>query len=120
MKIIWYFVWKQLTEKQEMLDRRWGEKNISLSLLRKLYKNYNLNSAFIGIDKSVPIPEKPYFIDLRSNLNMASLTQVLKYSKGYIGNDTGPLHLANFMKKKSIGIYFRESSHGTIVLFFHT
>lgn len=90
-------------------DRRWKEEYF-YALAEKAHENYNLDSVFIGIDKSIPVPQNPYFIDLRSKLTMSSLIQVLKYSKGYVGNDTGPLHIANLLQKKSIGIYFRENS----------
>jgi len=90
-------------------DRRWNEGNY-LNIAEEMYQNYELKSVFIGLSNKFLIPEKPYFIDFRRKLNLIKLAQLLRLSKGYIGNDTGPLHLCNLMQKTSIGIYLREST----------
>lgn len=90
-------------------DRRWGEESY-LEIAEYIYEKYNLTSVFIGTNRKFSIPQKPYFIDLRKKLDLVNLTQLLKFSIGYIGNDTGPLHIANLMQKKSVGIYLREST----------
>lgn len=87
-------------------DRRWRE-DYYFEISKYAYEKYNLNSVFIGIDKKISIPENSYMIDLRRQINIAQATKLLKYSKCYVGNDTGPLHLANLMKKPSISVYSR-------------
>ena len=90
-------------------DRRWSEESY-LEIAEYIYKKYSLTSVFIGTNNKSTIPSKAYFIDLRKKLDLVNLTQLLKCSIGYIGNDTGPLHIANLMQKKSVGIYLREAS----------
>jgi ADP-heptose:LPS heptosyltransferase len=90
-------------------DRRWDEGNY-LKIAEKLYNEYGFESAFIGLDDKFLIPDSPYIVDFRKKLSMVKLAQLLRFSKGYIGNDTGPLHLCNLMQKPSIGVYFREPS----------
>ncbi|MFA6988914.1 MAG: glycosyltransferase family 9 protein [Candidatus Gastranaerophilaceae bacterium] len=91
------------------VDRRWDENNF-FNIAKRIYDDYGIESAFIGINTTIKLPKGNYVYDLRKKLTLSDTCRLLKYSKGYIGNDTGPLHLANFMKKYSIGIYFRESS----------
>ncbi|EKE04613.1 MAG: ADP-heptose:LPS heptosyltransferase-like protein [uncultured bacterium] len=103
-------------------NRRWPEKNF-LKLAQKIYEQFNIHCVFIGIDSEPSIPDKPYLIDLRKKLDITQVTQLLKYSDGYIGNDSGPLHLANLMKKHAVCIglipaartyepIFKEFYHG--------
>lgn len=95
--------------------RRWQEEKF-FYLAEKAYENYNLHSVFTGVEDKPLMPEKPCFIDMRNKLNLQELAQVIKFSKGYIGNDTGPLHLANILKKPSICIYLltNEKVNGPI------
>lgn len=90
-------------------DRRWEPENY-FEIAENLYEKYKANAVFIGIDNTVTIPERPYFKDLRKKTTFPDTAKILLNSRGYIGNDTGPLHLANLMKKKSIGVYFRKDS----------
>lgn len=90
--------------------RRWNEKNFFV-LAEKLYVDYGMVSIFIGLQNHPQIMKKSYFKDMRGKLTFDQIVQVLNHSRGYIGNDTGPLHLANLLRKKSIGIY---SSDGAI------
>lgn len=90
-------------------ERRWEEKHY-IELSRKIKEELNLNSVFIGIDKKYPIPNNSYMHDLRAKLTLDATAEIIGNSIGYVGNDTGPLHLANIMQKKSIGIYFTEYS----------
>ncbi|OGI17888.1 MAG: hypothetical protein A2287_09835 [Candidatus Melainabacteria bacterium RIFOXYA12_FULL_32_12] len=84
-------------------NRRWPENNF-LELADKIHKNFNIPCIFIGIDDKPSIPDKTYFIDLRKKLDITQVAQLLKYASGYIGNDSGPLHLANLIRKHSICI----------------
>lgn len=89
------------------LCRRWDETNY-IEIAEKIYDNYGIEVVFIGVDTRFKIPSKPYFKDLRKKLDIAKLAILMKFSLGYIGNDTGPLHLNNLMQKLSIGMYFNE------------
>jgi len=90
-------------------DRRWDDKYY-FELAEKAYNHFNIDSVFVGIDNKNSIPDRPYFKDLRKKLDILELAQLLYRSKCYIGNDTGPLHIANLVKIPSIGIYFRANS----------
>jgi ADP-heptose:LPS heptosyltransferase len=88
-------------------DRRWKEECF-LELAEVTHEKYGLDAAFIGINDLPKLPDKPYLLDFRGKLSLKQTAQLLHYSCGYLGNDTGPLHLSNLMKKNSIGIYMRE------------
>jgi len=90
-------------------NRRWDENNY-IDIARKCFDNFNLKSVFVGVNKHFKLPNNPNFIDLRKELNLFQLAQVIKSSVYYIGNDTAPLHIANIMQKPSIGVYFRKES----------
>lgn len=89
--------------------RRWNEKNY-IETAQKCYKDFGLKSVFVGVDKSFELPNETNFIDLRSQLNLFELAKVLRSSVCYLGNDSGPLHIANIMQKKSVGLYFRKET----------
>ena len=81
--------------------RCWKEDNF-FQIAEKCHSQFNLKSVFVGLNNSVKIPDKPYFVDLRKKLDLFNLASVMKSSVGYIGNDTGPLHIANIMQKPSV------------------
>lgn len=89
--------------------RRWNEGNFVV-LAEKLYVDYGIESIFIGLQSHPQIIKKDYLKDMRGKLNFDQILQLLDHSRGYIGNDTGPLHLANLLRKKSIGIYSSDGS----------
>lgn len=93
--------------KKHNSDRRWKEEHF-FDLAEKAHKEYGLLIAFMGLSDQPELPDKPYFIDFRGKLDLTQSAQLLHFSRGYVGNDTGPLHLANLLKKRSIGMYFRE------------
>lgn len=90
-------------------DRRFNEEKY-FEIAKEIYDKFGFNSAFIGIDDCIKLPAVDYIIDFRKKLDFLELAQLMKSSKGYIGNDTGPLHLANLMKSPSLGIYARENT----------
>lgn len=90
-------------------NRRWDE-YFYVEIAERCYREFNLKSIFIGINKDFKLPNKSYLIDLRKKLNLYELACVLKSSVCYIGNDTAPLHIANIMQKPSIGAYFMQHS----------
>jgi ADP-heptose:LPS heptosyltransferase len=95
--------------KQRDADRRWDENNY-IDIAERVYQVYGIESVFIGINRSFEIADKPYFTDLRGKIEMNDLARTLYFSEGYIGNDTGPMHLANMLKKDCVTVYFRENS----------
>jgi hypothetical protein len=90
-------------------DRLWKEE-FFFDLAELAYAKYGLHSAFIGISNLPELPKNPYFVDFRGKLSLKQTAMLLHYSCGYVGNDTGPSHLANLMKKNSITIYMREDA----------
>lgn len=90
-------------------DRRWDEDNF-LQLAERVHADYGLDCVFVGLLAKPPLPATPCFIDLRGRLSLEQTASVLHHSRGYIGNDTGPLHLANLLKKRSIGLYHRDEA----------
>lgn len=81
--------------------------NHYFEISKKLYEKYSLISAFIGVEHKPKLPKEilKHSIDLRGKLTLVQLAQLIKFSKAYLGNDTGPLHLANLLKTQSFGIY---------------
>lgn len=95
--------------KKNAACRRWDE-TYYIEIAEYLYANYGLSSAFIGISNKFKISDKPYFYDFRGKQNLNNLAKLVQSSNCYIGNDTGPLHLANLFKVPAIGVYLREAS----------
>ena len=93
-------------------DRRFNEESY-FEVAKNIYEKYGLKSAFIGIDDSRSLPNTDYIYDFRKKLIFTQTTQLMKHSMAYIGNDTGPMHLANLIKKPTLGIYSRETSMTT-------
>ena len=93
-------------------DRRFNSESY-FEAAKNIYEKFGLKSAFIGIDNRINLPDADYIYDFRKKLDFVQLAQLMKYSKGYIGNDTGPLHLANLIKKPTLGIYSRETAMET-------
>jgi hypothetical protein len=90
-------------------DRVWKEECF-FDLAERAFEKYGLHAAFIGISNLPELPEKPYFVDFRGKLSLKQTAMLLHYSCGYVGNDTGPSHLSNLMKKNSITIYMRQDA----------
>jgi ADP-heptose:LPS heptosyltransferase len=90
-------------------NRRWDE-TYYIEIANRCFEDLNLKSIFVGINQDFKLPDEPNFIDLRKQLNLFQLAQVLKSSVCYIGNDTAPLHIANIMQRPSIGAYFMKHS----------
>ncbi|MDD2272996.1 MAG: glycosyltransferase family 9 protein [Desulfuromonadaceae bacterium] len=88
-------------------DRLW-DKECFFDLAERAYAKHGIHAAFIGISNLSKLPEAPYFHDYRGKLSLKQTAILLHYSCGYVGNDTGPSHLSNLMKKNSISIYMRE------------
>ena len=93
-------------------DRRFNEESY-FEVAKNIYEKFGLKSTFIGINNKIKLREVNYIYDFRKKLDFSQLAQLMKFSEGYIGNDTGPLHLANLIKMQSLGIYSRETTMKT-------
>jgi ADP-heptose:LPS heptosyltransferase len=85
--------------------RRWDEDKFTATA-KILYEEFHLPSVFIGLDNksTLSLPQE-YFHDLRGKQSLHQLCRLLKFAKAYVGNDTGPLHLANLLTIPSVAIY---------------
>lgn len=90
-------------------DRRW-EPEYHFETAQEAAVRTGYKCVFIGIDNSIELPQNPNFVDLRKKLSLVETAKLIQYSQGYVGNDTGPLHLANLFGKKSMACYFRTAS----------
>ena len=90
-------------------NKRRLPENYYLEISQKLYENHGLLSVFIGVEHKPKILPNSFSLDLRGKLSLLQLAQLLKFSKAYLGNDTGPLHLANLLKTESFCIYLSTS-----------
>jgi Glycosyltransferase family 9 (heptosyltransferase) len=93
--------------KKSNADRRWNREHF-LTLAERVRTIHNCRVVFIGLDREVPISQVEGFIDLRAQLSLWQLFQLMAGAVGYLGNDTGPLHLANLAGIPSVGIYARD------------
>lgn len=84
--------------------RRWHVDGF-FDVAEKLYNDHGVESVFVGLQDHPPLPERPYMQDLRKKLSLDQIAALLHYSRGFCGNDSGLLHMANLLRKKTIGIY---------------
>lgn len=90
-------------------QRRWVAKH-HLTLANQIRERHGYRIVFIGLAADPPIPEQDGFLDLRGRLSLWQLFQLMAGAVGYVGNDTGPLHLANLAGIPSVGIYSSEDN----------
>ncbi len=94
--------------KKHMDERCWDiEKYFEVA--DRCNRDYGYKAAFVGVNREIALPEKDYIEDYRGRLSLFQLACLIKSSHGYIGNDTGPLHIANLMKRPSVAAYFSEN-----------
>lgn len=94
-------------------DRRWDTDNY-LNLATWLADRHGCRVVFIGLDRQPQIPTDERFVDMRGKLNLFQLFQMMAGAVGYLGNDTGPLHLANLAGIPSVGVYSRADYHAPL------
>lgn len=94
-------------------QRRWVAEH-HLAVAKKLRERHGCRIAFIGLAADPPIPEQDGFLDLRGRLSLWQLFRLMAGAAGYVGNDTGPLHLANLAGIPSVGIYASEDHHAPL------
>ncbi len=92
------------------MDERCWEIEKYFEMAEKCYRDFGYKIVFIGMNRGISLPDKNYIEDYRGKLNLFQLACLLKKSAGYVGNDTGPLHIANLMKKRSVAAYFAENN----------
>lgn len=91
--------------KSESTSKAWSFDNF-VALAESAYNEHNLMSVFVGVDsKSVLPKDKNFLLDLRQKLSLVQVAQLMRYSKGFVGNDSGTLHLANLLKLPTTCIY---------------
>jgi hypothetical protein len=88
--------------------RRW-QVDCFFDLASKLYVDHGIESVFVGLQDQPALSEKSYMKDLRKKLTLDQIAALLHYSRGFCGNDSGLLHIANLLRKKSIGMYSRDA-----------
>jgi Glycosyltransferase family 9 (heptosyltransferase) len=84
--------------------RRWHADGF-FDLAAKLHADHGIESVFVGLQNQPHLPERDYMKDLRTKLSLEQIVDVLTNSRGFIGNDSGLLHLANLLRKKTMGTY---------------
>jgi hypothetical protein len=94
-------------------DRRWDAENY-LKLAAWVVENYGCSVVFIGLDPEPQVPDNERFIDMRGKLTLFRLFQLMTGAAGYLGNDTGPLHLANLAGIPTVGVYSRDDYHAPL------
>ena len=102
---------------------RWAVKEWPIPHFSQLCKrlvedgqNVVLMGAPADQDKSqaiVDAVQDPRLIDMTGATSLEELTELIRYSKLYISADTGPLHLANALKKPLIAMYGTTSPDRT-------
>lgn len=94
-----------------MLQKRWSAESY-IELIGQLLAKYDCPIMIIGgkdeseIAKSiVSIFKDNRVIDLAGKLTIPQLVDVLKKSSLFIGNDSGPMHIASACETKVIGLF---------------
>jgi ADP-heptose:LPS heptosyltransferase len=88
--------------------RRWNVDGF-FDLAKKLYAEHGIESVFVGLQNQPQLPNRSYMKDLRKELTLEQIVNLLYYSRGFVGNDSGLLHIANLLRKKTIGIYSSDA-----------
>ncbi len=92
------------------LDERCWDMDRYFEIAEKCAEKYGLKAFFVGMNTKIPLPDKKYIQDLRAKVDIYGLAQIMKGAKCYIGNDTGPMHVANLMKIRSVAVYFKDET----------
>ncbi len=94
-------------------QRRWAAEHY-LAIAERLRERHGCRIAFIGLAADPPIPARDGFVDLRGRLTLWQLFRLMAGAVGYVGNDTGPLHLANLAGIPTVGVYADEDHHAPL------
>ena len=74
-------------------------------LAERLHTSFGMMSVFVGLNKMPALPNLPYLIDRRSTAPFWEVIAWIRHARYFIGNDSGLLHLANFLKTPTFGVY---------------
>ena len=91
-------------------ERTWHAERFGV-LCQKLLKQYSVKIILLGTSKEKPLLEQIREFCPQGNLsivpelNLGEITQLLKMSRLFIGNDSGMLHLASLAGTPVVGIY---------------
>ncbi len=92
------------------LDKRcWNIENY-FEIANRCAADFGVKAVFVGMDNKTKLPDKDYIENFREKLNLFQLACLMKSSLCYVGNDTGPMHVANLMKKKTVAMYFKQET----------
>ena len=91
--------------------RRWSLSKF-IELVKLLLKNYNASVILLGGKEDVFLGneiirciESPAVISLIGKTSISQMAAVIKHSNLFIGNDSGPLHIAIALKTPSVAIF---------------
>jgi hypothetical protein len=84
-------------------NRAWP-KELFLKAALAIYQMYNLEVVLLGTSTE-PIEAASHIHDYRGKFSLEEVGSLIQGSEFYLGNDSGLLHLANLLGKKTIGIY---------------
>ena len=93
--------------------RRWPFEQY-MALAEHAVTHSGATVVFIGLDPRPPISPHDRFVDLRGQLTVWELFQLAGGAAGYVGNDTGPLHIANLAGISTLGIYTQDGFHAPL------
>lgn len=93
-------------------QKRWPEENFS-ALIDKLAERFNSTIILFGTEKDMPVAEKivaaaknrDRIINAAGKTSIKQLCALTKKCFLYIGNDTGPLHIAAALGVTPVGFY---------------
>ena len=91
-------------------ERTWHAERFGV-LCQKLLKQYSVKIILLGTSKEKPLLEQirefcpQENLSIVPELNLGEITQLLKMSRLFIGNDSGMLHLASLAGTPVVGIY---------------
>lgn len=90
--------------------RRKAERKWSIELWQALMKALlvdwpDLSLVVVGLEGAPVLPEDPRVVDVRGPGSLLTVAAVQQYSRGYVGNDSGLLHLANLSHVPAVGFY---------------
>lgn len=98
------------------LNRRWPKDNFR-NLTSELIKNERIKIALIGSkedkeyvsDFKQRFSDKPQVVDLCAEINLKQLISLLARANLFIGNDSGPLHIAAILGVSTISFFGPET-----------
>jgi len=94
-----------------MLLKRWSADRY-VELIRQLLQHYSVRIALIGgkdeselVKSIVSMVGNDRIVDLSGKLTLVQLAYLFKKAGLFIGNDSGPMHIASACETKVIGLY---------------